>query len=342
MKERVSIKDIARICNVSISTVSKALNDRADVGNKKKEEIRRTARELNYIPNYMASALKSKKTMNIGVLLSEKTGTGLMHEYFAKILNSFKSTVEERGYVITLMNASSSPNRLSYIEQCRYMNFDGVFVLCADFEQEEVRNLAAAELPLVSIDHVLPGYISILSNQYGDMTRLLKLIYERGHRKIAYIHGQNNEVTRGRLEAYRNFMKEHGLPFRKEYLFTCPYRDTEKAAALTRIVISLPERPTCILYPDDLAAAAGVNVMQEMGMCVPREMSAAGYDGIQMANIVRPRLTTLRQDTVSMGIQAGNRLINRIEFPDAQAGAETVLVDGMVEPGESVAIINAR
>ncbi|NLL78813.1 MAG: LacI family transcriptional regulator [Clostridiales bacterium] len=342
MKENVSLKDIARICNVSISTVSKAMNDRNDISADKKEEIQRVARELNYVPNYMASTLKSKRSKNIGVLLSEKTGTGLMHEHFARILNSFKETVEERGYTITFLNISNSPNRLSFMEQCKYMNFDGVFVLCADYSAPEIKELFASDLPIVVVDHEIPKHVNVASNHYGDMNRLMQFVYDRGHRRIAYIHGGMSEVTQGRMEAYKVFMREHQLPIYKEYIYTCPYRDYERGSALTKAVLALPNRPTCILYPDDLVAVGGLNTMQEAGMNIPKDMSIAGYDGINFVNIVRPRITTIRQDTVSMGIQAGNKLINRIEFPEEKYKPETVVVDGMIEPGESVAVIGSR
>lgn len=340
MKEIVSLKDIARICNVSVSTVSKALNDRSDVGRDKKEEIQRIAKEMNYVPNFMASTLRSKRTRNIGVLLSESTRTNLMHEHFARILNSFKDAVEERGYFISFLNANLSPNRMSYMEQCKYMKFDGIFILCADYHSSEVKQLVNSNMPIVAIDHTLAKHINVASNQYGDMKRLMQLIYYRGHRKIAYIHGESNEVTNGRVNAYKTFMEEHGLPIPSEYLYTCPYRDYERGSALTKAVLALPNRPTCIVYPDDLTAVGGLNMMQESGMVIPRDISIAGYDGLNLVNIVRPRIATIRQDTVSMGIQAGNKLINRIEFPDTTPVAETVIVDGMVEPGESIAVIN--
>lgn len=339
MKEAVSLKDIAEICKVSVSTVSKAMNGRGDVGKLKKEEIQRVAKELNYIPNFMASTLKSKRTKNIGVLLSEETGTGLMHEHFARILNSFKDAVEERGYFLTFLNISNSPSRLSYLEQCRYMNFDGVFVLCADFQMPEVRELLKADMKIVAVDHDMSNHVNVASNQHGDMRRLMQMIYDRGHKRIAYIHGQNCEVTRERLDAYHSFMREHELPVPKEYLYTCGYRDFEKASALTKAVLALKTRPTCIIYPDDFTAVGGMNMMQESGMSIPKDMSIVGYDGISMVNIVRPRLATIRQDTVSMGIQAANKLINLIEFPEEQSGNEKVIVDGTVEPGESVAVI---
>ncbi|NJP41570.1 LacI family transcriptional regulator [Oscillospiraceae bacterium HV4-5-C5C] len=342
MKEAVSLKDIAKICQVSVSTVSKALNNRSDISHAKKEEIQRVAKELNYVPNYMASTLKSKRTRVIGVLLSEGTGTNLLHEHFARILNSFKDTVEERGYVIMFLNASPSPNRLSYTEQCKYMTFDGILILCADYQLDEVQELLQSDLPIAMIDHAVPKHINIASNNFGDMTRLMQLIYDRGHRRIAYVHGQNNEVTRARFDAYRKFMLEHRLPVPKEYLYTCPYRDNERASALTKAVLALPQRPTCILYPDDQTAVGGLNSLQEAGLRVPQDISIAGYDGLAVINIVRPRITTIHQDTVSMGIQAGNKLISRIEFPETEPGTVTVTVDGMVEPGASVAMINPR
>ena len=339
MGESVSLKDIAKMCNVSVSTVSKAMNDRADVSSAKKEEIRKVAKEMNYVPNYMASALKNQYTRNIGVILSEDTGQGLMHEHFARILNSFKDTVEERGYVITFLNSSNSPNRFSYMKQCQYMKFDGVFIVCADYHQEEVRELLASNIPVVVIDHTMKRHVNIASNQYGDMRRLLQFVFDRGHRKIAYMHGKNSEVTRDRLLAYRDFMNEHHLDIPKEYMYTCPYRDVERASALTKAMLALPDRPTCILYSDDLTAIGGLTTMQEMGIRVPEDISIAGYDGINIAGIVRPRITTIRQDTVSMGIQVGNKLINRIEFPGISLEGEKVIVDGMVEPGESVGVI---
>ena len=89
MEESISLKDIARMCNVSVSTVSKAMNDRPDISSAKKEEIRRIAKEMNYIPNYMASTLKSKHTRNIGVLLCRADWTGPFARTFCQNSEQF-------------------------------------------------------------------------------------------------------------------------------------------------------------------------------------------------------------------------------------------------------------
>ncbi len=333
------MKDIAKICNVAVSTVSKAMNDRSDISPDKKEEIQRVARELGYVPNYMAATLKSKKTHNIGVLLSEDTGMGLLHEHFTRILNSFKTTVEERGYTITFINISKVADRLSYLEQCKYMNFDGVFILCADFNADETKELLASRLPLVTIDYDCERHVNIASNHYDDMLKLMEFVYMRGHRKIAYIHGEMSPVTELRLKAYNDYLMSKNIEVNREYIYTCPYHDHQKGISLTKAMFNLKEPPTCILYPDDLVAVGGLNMLQIMGKQVPGDISIAGYDGVNIVGVVKPHITTIRQDTTSMGIQAGNKLIDRMEHPEENGKTDVIVVDGMLEHGESVGVV---
>ena len=122
-----SMKDISALCGVSIATVSKALNDQSDIGEETKARIRQVAKELGYFPNSSARALKTKRTYNLGVLFVDEAQSGLTHDYFSYVLNSFKQVVEERGYDITFISAGKDEeNRMSYLERCRYRGFDGV------------------------------------------------------------------------------------------------------------------------------------------------------------------------------------------------------------------------
>ena len=97
----VSMKDIAKTCGVSVATVSKALNNQKDIGEETKNHIRAVAREMGYFPNSSARALKTNRTYNIGVLFADEAQSGLTHDFFSAILDSFKRTVESRGYDIT-------------------------------------------------------------------------------------------------------------------------------------------------------------------------------------------------------------------------------------------------
>ena len=149
----VSIKDIAQACGVSTATVSKALNNREDVNPQTRERVQETARQLGYLPNAMARALKTNKTYNIGVLMVDKADSGLTHRYFASILDSFKVAMERSGYDLTFISNQIGSQTCSYLEHCRYRNVDGVLAACVDFSTQEVQDLLDSSLPVVSVDY---------------------------------------------------------------------------------------------------------------------------------------------------------------------------------------------
>ena len=106
-----SIKDIAKMCDVSVATVSKALNDKDDIGEETKRRIKEVAKEVGYFPQYYARAIRMNKSFNIGVLFVDGAMSGLTHDYFANILNSFKATAESKGYDITFINSNKKAKK---------------------------------------------------------------------------------------------------------------------------------------------------------------------------------------------------------------------------------------
>ena len=151
----VSLKDIAEACGVSVATVSKALNNHSDVSQSRREQIKKKANELGYLPNMAAKALKTKSTHDIGILFADAHNSGLTHPFFSEVLEGLKSEAEEKGYDLTFINTRSKMNRMSYLEHCLYRNVDGVVIACVDFFQPEVVELAQSRLPVVTIDHLM-------------------------------------------------------------------------------------------------------------------------------------------------------------------------------------------
>jgi LacI family transcriptional regulator/LacI family purine nucleotide synthesis repressor len=336
----VSMKDIATACGVSVATVSKALNDHKDIGEKTKERIRQTAKEMGYFPNSAAKALKTNRTYNIGVLFTDEDSSGLTHDYFAFVLDSLKRTVEQRGYDITFVNDSKDrPGRMSILEHCKYRGFDGVAIVCADFYTQEVLELVRSDIPTVTIDHLFNDVCAVMSDNVKGMRDLMQYIYKKGHRKIAYIHGADSSVTQSRLSSFYRTAAQLGLELPDEYVGVAAYRDTKKTYEETMRLLDLKNRPTCILYPDDFAAFGGFNAIKERGLRIPEDVSVVGYDGIRIARHIEPTLTTLRQDTTVLGQKAGEKLINLIENPKTTL-IEQIIVEGWVFEGNSVADIN--
>ncbi len=332
----VSMKDISAACGVSVATVSKALNNHDDIGKATKQHIKKVAKEMGYLPNLSARALKTNKTYNIGVLFADESQSGLTHDYFANVLDSFKNTAEGRGYDITFLNCNKTrKNRLSYLEHSRYRGLDGIVIACINFRDPEVIELLQSSLPVVTIDYVFADTITVMSNNIQGMQDLISYIFEMGHRKIAYIHGNDNTVTTNRLSSFYHMAEKLGLDIPDEYIRPAAYRDMRKAAQQTEKLLKLKDRPTCILYPDDFAAIGGINVIEAYGLHIPEDISVAGYDGLNIASQFEPKLTTIRQDTKSIGRIAAERLIDLIEKPRTTL-IEQITVQGVLEKGQTV------
>lgn len=332
----VSMKDIATACGVSVATVSKALNGHKDIGVETKEHIKQKAKEMGYFPNSAAKALKTRRSYNIGVLFAVDDHSGLTHDYFAYVLDSLKCTVEARGYDITFINGSSvRPNKMSYLEHCRYRGFDGVVIANTQFSRPEVMELVQSDIPSVTIDHLFNNVSAVMSDNVKGMRDLFQYVYEKGHRRIAYIHGADSSVTRSRLASFYKTAAELGIEVPDEYIGAAAYRDTNAAYIETERLLDLKDRPTCILYPDDFACFGGINAINERGLRIPNDISVAGYDGIRIGRHVEPKLTTVKQDTTRLGQLAAEKLLSLIEHPKTTI-IEQIIVEGEVYPGGSV------
>ncbi len=335
----VSMKDVSKRCGVSVATVSKALNDHSDIGEATKKIVRETAREMGYFPNASAKQLKTNISHNIGVLFMDEAGSGLTHDFYANVLESLKVTAEEKGYDITFINTNKKALNMTYLEHSRYRGFDGVAIACARYDEPEVKELALSDIPVVTIDHMFKNRSAIMSDNTKGMTDLLSYIYEEcGHRRIAYIHGEDSKVTQTRLECYRDFMNKHDCEIPEGYLAASKYRDTHLCGEITRKLLKMKTPPTCIICPDDFSAIGAINAINSMGLSVPDDVSIAGYDGINIAKTLEPKITTIEQNTVKIGKRAAECLIQSIEKPEKKI-AVRVVVEGSLLKGDSVKCI---
>ena len=154
---------------------------------------------MGYYPNLFARALKKNRTYNIGVLFVDEAQSGLTHEYFANVLDSFKVEAESHGYDITFINKHIGLKTMSYYEHSKYRGVDGVVIACIDFSDPDVIELIHSDLPVVTIDHVFDNRTAIVSDNVKGMRDLILYIYEKGHRKISFIHGADSSVTKNRV-----------------------------------------------------------------------------------------------------------------------------------------------
>ena len=335
----VTIKDISERCGVSRATVSKALNGHTDIGADTIAQIRRVAKEMGYLPNATARTLKLGRSHNIGVLFVDKTACGLKHEYFSSILDSLKVEAERRGYDITFISKDIGEFSMDYYEHAKYRNCDGVVIASVDFSDPAVIRLVSSEIPTVTLDFVFDNRTSVLSDNIGGMSALVNYVYEKGHRRIAFIHGEDTSVTQKRLISFYKTCANLGIHVPENYVLPALYHDPKSSGLATRELLALSDRPTCILYPDDFSFIGGMNELERQGVSIPDDMSVAGYDGILLSQVLRPRLTSYRQDAEAMGREAAARLVEAIEQPKTCL-PQQIMISGQLLCGDTIKDIN--
>lgn len=333
-----SLKDLAQECGVSVATVSKALNGQPDISEATRARVREAARRMGYVPNMAARSMKTNRTYNIGVLFVDEQQSGLAHEYFSAVLDSFKVRVEQLGYDITFINRNLGGRTMTYLEHCHYRGVDGAVIACVDFNDPQVIELVNSDVPVVTIDHVFNNRMAVLSDNVMGLSALVRTAYAQGHRRIAFIHGERTAVTENRLAGFYKSCDELGLEVPDAYVREGIYHDAARCAQETKALLALPQRPTCIIFPDDFSALGGYNALAEAGLSIPEDISVMGYDGIYLSRVVKPSLVTYQQNTKALGRLAADKLIELIEHPRVTL-PEQIRVSGKLLDGGSVRIL---
>ena len=331
-----TLKEIAARCGCSVATVSKALNGMPDIGAETAQKIRDIAAEMGYVPNAAARTLKTNRSHTIGIMLFLRGESVWLHDHFARVAAGIHEELEAAGYDATPVTCTNEHLTGHYLEYCRHRGYDGVIVMSGTFQEEGMQELIDSTIPLVTIDYAFPHHSAIFNDHAQGMRDLVRHIYQKGHRKIAYIYGMEGSVASTRLAGFQRACSELGIDVPDEYIHPATYRDLETSAQATRKLMALAIPPTCILYPDDYAYVGGMNALMDMGLRIPQDISVAGYDGIPLAQLLRPKLTTVLQDGQEQGRSAGRELLRTIRSPHGFVPQHIVLPCTLL-PGDSVA-----
>lgn len=331
-----TIQELSKRCGVSVSTVSKALNGYSDISERTRELVIKNANEMGYFPNANARAIKLKKTYSIGVLFNTVTNVGFKNEYFAHILTSFKEESAKSGYDITFIENYIGRRKMTYLEHCQHRHFDGVCIVSADFESDEVIKLVNSDIPVVTIDYAFQKSYSIISDNYNGMRQLTNFIIHQGHTNIAYIHGlKSSLVTKNRLEGFIDALEENGLKVPDDHIVEGRYHNSNFTEELALKLLQRTNRPTCILAPDDMSAMGIFTAIRRSGLRPIKDVSVAGYDGVYTNILAGAKLTTMKQERESIGKDAAKKLIQMIES-EADIALDTVFMKQTIMIGNSV------
>lgn len=329
----VTIYDIAKACHVAPATVSKALNNYAGVNPKTKALIVKTAEKMNYVPNSMARYLNIKQSFNVGMLIYISDDfPNFKHQLYLSIMDSFRAYMEHNKYDITILSKNMEGVKDSFLNHCRLRQVDGVLII-GDFSDEKIQELINSGIPCVCFDYYGDQATGVYSDNYEKMFELTNYLVKLGHRDIVFMHGEAGETTTLRCKAYKDALKDNGIEFNDKMMLEGKYCSYELNYKLTKDLLLRTVPPTAIMYPDDHSALGGIAAIEDMGLKIPDDISITGFDGIEIAGIIRPKLTTIKQNSDAIGRILGEKLLQAIK--ETEVRPETIKVRAEFIQGSS-------
>ncbi|WP_316861706.1 LacI family DNA-binding transcriptional regulator [uncultured Cohaesibacter sp.] len=324
-KPRPTLADVAKVAGVSRMTASRALNEKAGVSDKTREDIQRIASEMGYVANPLAQKLSNGRTHIIGVIAQLPTS------FTNEMVMGIGTSVRSAGYemlVYFLSDTDMQPP--SSVVNLLQQFADGIIVLLP-YEADYLEKLRQASLPVVTVEslHDEPTFPAIITDGYQGGRQAMEHLIELGHRRIGFITGDLKLISaRSRLKAYKDMIEQYGLDADPALICEGDYMQVGGYDA-AKSLLAIKERPTAIFASNDISALGALSAIREAGLSVPEDMSLVGFDDISLSEQMHPALTTIHQPLQQMGRSAVNLLMAMIaglEVPFHQITLPTELV----------------
>ena len=311
MRTNVTIKDVAKRAGVSISTVSRVINDSKPVTDEIKQKVLDVIKETGYVPNPLARSLVTKKSQLIGVIVPE-----VSDPFVSEIVNGIEEIAKMYDYEILLANTySNKEQELKSINLLRGKQVEGIVMVCWKVEEDHIKYIENCNIPAAYISKTARNYdIHTVSTKNKEATYdMTKHLINKGHEEIAFVMTSKDDtiLEQERLEGYQQALLEHNIKF-DERLIRHGSTKYEDGYKVVKQMLEDKIIPQAIFVTGDEPAIGAINAICDAGYKVPEDISVAGFNDIRLAQMYRPALTTVHQPLYDMGAVAIRMVIKII------------------------------
>ncbi len=324
---RVTIKDLAKRMNLSVSTISRALHNHPSIGAETTREVWQLAKQLGYFPNSVASNLRRRKTNMIGVIVPRIDIT--FHSY---VISGVEEIAYKLGYNVTIYQSRDSLEREIAITSILQTNMVAGIIACLALETRNCNHFSrfnSLRVPLVFYDRVSNDLEAskVIIDDFDAASRVTQHLIDTGCRKIAHIAGcQTTSIFASRLEGYKAALLRNNLPFDPAMVYCTTNLTYEEGAKGARKLLKLPELPDGIFCANDYTAIGAIQAIKKANLKIPDDIAVAGFSNYPVSTIIEPALTTIDDRAFEMGKTAARMLIRQIEERDANIASETIVL----------------
>lgn len=345
MEQSITIKDIANICGVGVSTVSRAINNHPDINEETKNKILDTIKKYNYVPNNSARSLKISDSKTIVALVK-----GITNPLFMKMIKVFEKDIQKKGYSLVLHHVDHLEDEVEVaIEVEKEKRPKGIIFLGGYFTHTK-ETLERIPVPFVlstvSMTDKYSGYYSSISvDDIKESEKMVEYLISLGHKKILTIAAPEEDESIGRLRqmGYENALKKHKIKIDKKLIryMDCTIDSYSMDNGYSVMKKALEENIdfTAVYAISDTLAIGACKALLEAGKRIPEDVSVAGFDGIEMSKYYNPTITTIQQPFEKMAEETIKMLFKLIESDDSDVENRTKLFDGELVVANSTAKI---
>lgn len=321
-----TIKDVAKRAGVSVTTVSRVLNNRGYISEATRKKVYKAMEELDYQPNEVARSLFRKKSDIIGLIVPT-----VAHPFFGELTSYLETYAYSRGYKVLICNSQLDASKeQEYIWMLRRNQVDGIIMASHTLDVEEYKKL---NLPVVAFDRLISGRIPyVTSDNYQGGKLAVELLLKRGCKKIAHMCGSLNldMLANQRHLAFMDVAEEKKIPYFTVETDINVFEVRKYEELLTDLLVQHPDIDGLFLNSDIMAIAA-MKVCSKLGKRVPHDMKIIGYDDVSIASLVSPQITTIRQPIAQMS-ELSVKLIEDL-VNDKAVSVENCLPVELIERG---------
>ncbi|MEW5960079.1 MAG: LacI family DNA-binding transcriptional regulator [Chloroflexota bacterium] len=309
-KSTLTIQDVARAAGVSVSTVSRVLNDKDDVAIETYEKVQRVIDELGYASSLAAKSMRSHKTNVIGLIVPD-----LEQAFCLNVVKGINRAIEQLDYDLLVYTGGDSPNRSWAVRERQYVSLlngsitDGIIVVTPTAET------FSTHYPLVAVDPHLDSadFPAVIATNYVGALSAMEYLLGLGHRRIGFIGGRPDlQSAIRRLQGYQDSLRQANLSLDPDLIQIGDFTQ-ETGYRCAQKLLALPVRPTAIFAANDKSAIGAIEAITEIGLKVPEDMSIVGFDNVEEASFVNGGLTTVDQFITDMGRVAVEMLVKIIQ-----------------------------
>ena len=314
--KKTTLKEIAKVLNLSIATVSKSLKDYPDVSQATKNKVLAYVEEVGFTPNIFAQSLKGKATKTIGVIIPN-----MVHYFFSSVLDAILKEAEKRNYlVITLQTNENLELETKQVNLLLDKGVDGVVMSLSNSSDSNLAHLEKIlnyNTPLVLFDKITKFIdcskvvIDDINASYDAVSYLIK----KGYHRIAYFRGDlNPQNSIDRFTGYKRALREHGVEFDPDLVFLTPNANFNEGYKNAQLLIeNYKDKVDAIYAITDLAAIGAISYLNEKKIKIPDEVAVFGFSNWFMSSVITPKLSTLDQNAYEMGKCTAEILFEEIE-----------------------------